>query len=611
MDHGGNVLLIFAASLFPLLALVGSGIDMGRGYMAQARLQQACDAGVLAARQRLGTSVAVSGEVPDSVAETGQRFFNINYREGLYSAEDREFEMSLESDYAIKGAASVTLPTSIMGVFGFDELPINVTCLAQMNQSNTDVMMVLDVTGSMSSTNPGDDKNRINTLKDTVRSFFAQMNGSKGTARMRFGFVPYATNVNVGGLLRDEWMTDEWYYQSREWKVASIAIEYRSTDRNWRYLSGSNSEVRQVDWYWASWHGGTYHCNRTLPSDNLRIRETEISSSTSPTVDPVGVRTVKQMQRETDGETYDVVLSGNRCLVQRTKWKDYKESFERVIEPYEEPILKWHYDRLLLNVEDWRDDPSMFPGCIEERDTYEIDDYDNVDLTRALDLDIDLVPTTDPRTQWRPQFPSTVYARYDNRGNYTTRQVVTHDDFYNPYNSNRAHCPPAARNLSEMTSGQLETYLDTLYPSGNTYHDIGILWGARLLSPNGIFAAENADVEGASATARHLIFLTDGETAPTETSYSTYGFEPIDQRRWSKSSGSSLTQTVENRFSFICEETKKRNIMIWVISFGTDANDIMEECAGSDRYYVADDATALEATFSSIADRIGELRIGQ
>ena len=34
-ETAGNVIIIVAASLFPLLALVGSGIDMGRGYLAE------------------------------------------------------------------------------------------------------------------------------------------------------------------------------------------------------------------------------------------------------------------------------------------------------------------------------------------------------------------------------------------------------------------------------------------------------------------------------------------------------------------------------------------------------------------------------------------------
>ena len=36
-----------------------------------------------------------------------------------------------------------------MRMFGFTTLPLNVTCDASLNFVNTDVMLVLDVTGSM------------------------------------------------------------------------------------------------------------------------------------------------------------------------------------------------------------------------------------------------------------------------------------------------------------------------------------------------------------------------------------------------------------------------------------------------------------------------------
>lgn len=90
-ETGGNVIIIVAASLFPLLALVGSGIDMGRGYLAETRLQQACDSGVLAARKRLGTAAAVSATIPTNVADTGQRFFNLNFRNHSYGSLSRTF----------------------------------------------------------------------------------------------------------------------------------------------------------------------------------------------------------------------------------------------------------------------------------------------------------------------------------------------------------------------------------------------------------------------------------------------------------------------------------------------------------------------------------------
>lgn len=148
-DTSGNVIIIAAASLFPLLALIGSGIDMGRGYLAQTRLQQACDAGTLAARKRLGTMAAINGEIPDAVGDTGQRFFNINFRTGAYGTENRQFAMELEEDMAISGVASADVPTSIMAAFGYETIPVSVVCSAQINMPDTDIMLVLDTTGSM------------------------------------------------------------------------------------------------------------------------------------------------------------------------------------------------------------------------------------------------------------------------------------------------------------------------------------------------------------------------------------------------------------------------------------------------------------------------------
>ena len=63
-DRAGNTLAIVAAAIAPLLAMVGGGIDMGRSYLSESRLQSACDAGVLAARKKLGSAVVADGLSP-------------------------------------------------------------------------------------------------------------------------------------------------------------------------------------------------------------------------------------------------------------------------------------------------------------------------------------------------------------------------------------------------------------------------------------------------------------------------------------------------------------------------------------------------------------------
>jgi hypothetical protein len=258
--------------------------------------------------------------------------------------------------------------------------------------------------------------------------------------------------------------------------------------------------------------------------------------------------------------------------------------------------------------------PVGFNGCIEERDTTGISDYSHVDLNQALDLDIDRVPTPDdPRTQWRPIFDEIDFDRamnWDGSGAFSSAPTQVTNDFVNPTWGGFSACPAQARKLATIDRASLQNYLNTLDPNGSTYHDIGMICGGRLLSPAGLFAPENADLQD-GPTNRNLIFLTDGMTSMLDLSYGSYGVEPLDQRRWSSASPLTLDQVVENRFTVACNEVKKRNIPVWVIGFGTTLNPVLTSCAGPGHSFSAQNASQLTAAFSSIASQLGSLRISK
>src|SRR3546814_4366782 len=72
-------------------------------------------------------------------------------------------------------------------------------------------------------------------------------------------------------------------------------------------------------------------------------------------------------------------------------------------------------------------------------------------------------------------------------------------------------------NLTTMTADDRETfedYVESLQPLGGTYHDVGMVWGARLLSPTGLFADENATAPNELPLSRLIVFMTDGAMAP-------------------------------------------------------------------------------------------------
>ena len=622
-DRAGNTLAMIAAAVIPLLAMAGGGIDMGRSYLSQSRLQQACDAGVLAARKKLGSQVVTTGEVPDDVADIGNRFFNLNFSDGSYGTQRRTFQMTLEPDYAIAGVATVAVPTTIMTLFGYTDVAVNVQCEAKLNFSNTDVMFVLDTTGSMRDTNPGDTQPKIDILKQVVKDFHGQLEGSKSPGtRVRYGFVPYSVNVNVGYLLKSDWVVDNWNYNGRQAADTGTTETYESYATTYTYISGSRTDI-------------TSYAAPSCPANT--VTSTQTGTGTNPDGSTYGTTL------QNGDEFYCTVSSdGMTISVSGLHFDNYRYSWLTVdTGPATRKKYTWLYQPIAQNVSFLKgatgDDPlvdgsvdlkmqgnpsapenltAWFRGCMEERSTYEIDDYDNVDLTRALDLDIDLVPTAgNPDTQWRPMLNEISFEPeiwWDGSGSFKS-PATTDNDYLMAQWAGMSACPAQASKLNEMSAGDVDTYLATLTPKGSTYHDIGMIWGGRLLSPTGLFAAENADVDG-KATSRNMIFLTDGLTSPRDLSYGTYGIEPLDKRRWNPISpqlGLSLTDVVEQRFGVACAEVKKRNITVWIIGFGTSLNPVMAECAGPGHFFEAKDAAELQDVFSKIATQMGDLRIAK
>lgn len=620
-DRSGNALWLIAAALAPLLAMVGGGIDMGRSYLVQSRLQQACDAGVLAARKRLGAAAAVTGVIPDDVETAGNRFFNINFRSDSYGTTDRDFSMTIEDDNSLTGAASVAVPTTIMKIFGFADIDVNVSCRSRLNIQNSDIMMVLDTTGSMADVLSGDTESKLESLRSVVASFHAQVEAAKPAgARIRYGFVPYSSTVNVGWLLQSGWMVDNWTYQGRE--AFDTGRVEPATIQNLAVAVISGTSVTDT-----AYVGGICPANTLTTSTLSTVRNRDGS-------------VVKTYLKNGTTNACKFLASG-KVEVTPTIYTNYKYSETRTTSGVvDRAVFSWHYKPLSYDVSGLKgasdsagmlggsltvpmggtpdapsDVTSFFRGCIEERSTYEITDYADVDFSRALDLDIDAVPTAgNEDTQWRPMFHEISYVRaltWTGRSSVSVASVDSGLDFVN---SNAfpggAACPSPAKKLQAMTATEMSDYLDTLRAEGATYHDIGMIWGGRLLSPTGLFASDNADIPG-NPTRRNLIFLTDGLTSPLDISYSAYGIEALDQRRWSSSSSLTLAQVVENRFTVACDEVKKRNVTVWVIGFGQSLNPVLTQCAGEGHSFFAADADDLNEVFSKIARDIGDLRLSQ
>ncbi len=245
-------------------------------------------------------------------------------------------------------------------------------------------------------------------------------------------------------------------------------------------------------------------------------------------------------------------------------------------------------------------------GCLEERDTVDDADWDPVP-DDAHDLDLITAPNSDA-TRWRPQWSGLSYYR-------SHRQHVDSTSNYSPASY---ACPSPMKLFTEVELAAdpndiptwLNTYLANLTPTGNTYHDIGMIWGGRLSSPRGIFA-DNVNQDDRSVS-RHLIFMSDGQMEPYIWGYNAYGIEVLSNRVAPLNSDTNaVTARHTARFRAACEAVKAQGITIWVVAFGTTLTNDMKACSSDGRAYYAADTTALKQQFKFIASQVANLRLGQ
>lgn len=145
-DKTGNMLALTAAAIFPLLAMVGGGLDLSRAYLVRTRLQQACDAGVLAGRRLMGSG----GSLTDPVKAEMAKYIAFNFPDKAYQTSTIVQQPTLtDATGTINLTLSTAMNTAIMRIFNRPTVDVSVKCSARDDYANIDIMLVLDTTGSM------------------------------------------------------------------------------------------------------------------------------------------------------------------------------------------------------------------------------------------------------------------------------------------------------------------------------------------------------------------------------------------------------------------------------------------------------------------------------
>lgn len=591
-NRRGNTLAIMAASLIPLVALIGSGVDVTRAYIAQNRFRQACDAGSLAGRKLLTGPTATQ-----TVKDEATKFFTFNFAQGQFGAAPYTLTYSVPSPGTLRISSSTTIPTTLMRMFGFQTLPVTASCSATQDFVNTDIMLVFDLSGSMNCAPGGagdcggseQSGSKIGALRSAAISLYdtlasAQTQLQDNGLRLRYGFVNYNSTVNVGRILYEknpDWLVKSWQYQSRtpDWLDATGYFNGRSSCNSAytydAYASQANSNYTGVMGGW--WAPGN-RCNVI------------IQSKSNP-----------------DGYTYERRTVDVRNYLASNVTATNTQT----------PTPIWQ----ITGTNDPSDDrpyefTSVWNGCIEERRTNAtaIDGGSSTTApSNAYDLDVDLVPYNDD-TRWRPMWNDITYNPDAWWGTGIGRQPV-------------AFCPTEARRLQNYHGNRsgFVGYVNGLVARGGTYHDLGVMWGARFISSTGLFKSSTPETNNLNdpdnpvklrgfSVKKYMIFMTDGDMAPAWNAYSAYGMEYLDGRVMGSPSvnNNALTARHLQRFRMACNAAKAKGIDVWVIAFATTLTADMTNCASKPEQAAGlSTNAALIAKFQEIGSKIGSLRLSQ
>ena len=184
-DQNGNVAIICAVAILPMLVIAGGATDIARHEAFRVQLQDSVDRAVLAAAS-LTQSRTVAQTVNDylktlpfitAVTVKNTSTITLNSRE-------------------VTVTASYNMDTAFLPLIGINTIMVNATATAKEKRSNIELSVMLDISGSMVGS-------KYTNLKSAATSFVRTMLTNETQAYTSMSLVPYSGQVNVGQVVFD------------------------------------------------------------------------------------------------------------------------------------------------------------------------------------------------------------------------------------------------------------------------------------------------------------------------------------------------------------------------------------------------------------------------
>ena len=211
----GNVVIMFALCLVPIVGFAGVGVDVALAFAARSRMSAALDSAALAVGSSTGTTAQLN--------QIAQNFFNANFPSGTLGAMPI-VSVTVNGD-TINASATASMPTTLMKAVGLNSLPITVNSTVLRQISGLELAMVLDNTGSMvTNNNIGAVRSSAQLLTDIL------FGGNAVHPHLKIGLIPYSAAVNPGSIAPTLITTNDTYDPTNPLGWKGCVIERAGTD---------------------------------------------------------------------------------------------------------------------------------------------------------------------------------------------------------------------------------------------------------------------------------------------------------------------------------------------------------------------------------------------
>jgi Flp pilus assembly protein TadG len=205
----GNIAVLFAIALVPILSFVGAAIDYTRANAARTSMQAALDSAALMVAKDLSVGTITTSQINTAAQAYFTALFNNHEAKSVTVTATYTASTSQGSTVVMTGNGKIA--TDFMKVAGFPDISFNTASTAAWGNVRMRVAMVLDNTGSMA------DDGKMPAMQNAAKSLVDQLSAlNKNDGDIYISVVPFSRDVNVGASNYTQSWIDWTYWDTQD-----------------------------------------------------------------------------------------------------------------------------------------------------------------------------------------------------------------------------------------------------------------------------------------------------------------------------------------------------------------------------------------------------------